>query len=57
MCIACELGYWAMIDALEAERAGKAEAPRFGDAGLVCDALPEPPKPKSGEKITDEPAL
>jgi hypothetical protein len=20
MCIACELGYWAMIDALEAER-------------------------------------
>ena len=34
MCIACELGYWAMVDALEAERdAAKrgiaAEGPTF----------------------------
>ena len=36
MCIACELGYWAMIDALEAERAAKAEIPR--EPGFVCDA-------------------
>ena len=54
MCIACELGYWAMIDALEAERAAKGEVPRSSDAEFVCDVLPEWPKPKSGEIVTDE---
>ena len=54
MCIACELGYWAMIDALEAERAAKAEIPR--EPGFVCDAPTEPPERRTSETVVDEPA-
>jgi hypothetical protein len=56
MCIACELGYWAMIDALEAERAAKAETARAKEPGFVCDAPTEPSKPRTSETVVDEPA-
>jgi hypothetical protein len=55
MCIACELGYWAMIDALEAERAAKSEGARVSDADFVCDAPAGPQKRKPSETIVDEP--
>jgi hypothetical protein len=61
MCIACELGYWSMIDALEAERAvsGK-KAARADDAGFACEASAEQPKRKRRrgrvQQSTDEPA-
>jgi hypothetical protein len=56
MCIACELGYFAMIDALEAERAAKAETARANEPGFVCDAPPDPSKRRTSEAIVDEPA-
>jgi hypothetical protein len=42
MCIACELGYWMMIDALEAERAAKGSLARTGGSDFACDAPAEP---------------
>ena len=54
MCIACELGYWAMIDALEADRAAKSEATRVNEAGFVCDAPSEPSRRNMSETIADE---
>ena len=56
MCIACELGYFALIDALEAERAAKGETARVNEPGFVCDAPTEPSKRKTSETIVDEPA-
>jgi hypothetical protein len=56
MCIACELGYFAMIDALEAERAAKAETARANEPGFVCDAPTDPSKRRTSEAIVDEPA-
>lgn len=53
MCIACELGYWMMVDALEAERAAKGDVARTGESDFVCDA-PAEPVPHSSETITDE---
>jgi len=51
MCIACELGYWSMVDALEAERAAsRKKATRADDAGFACEASAEKQQP------TDEPA-
>jgi len=50
MCIACELGYWSMIDAIEAERAVSRKRPGVDDAGFACEASTEPPK-----QPTDEP--
>ena len=55
MCIACELGYWAMIDALEAERA-KGGAARMNENDFLSDAPAAPPERKSTETTTDEPA-
>lgn len=59
MCIACELGYWAMVDALEAERnAAKrnitAEDPRFACEPGGEEAEPSP-APR-GRRTADEPA-
>jgi len=51
MCIACELGYWSMIDALEAERAASMKRARSDGAGFACEASSEQPK-----QPTDEPA-
>jgi hypothetical protein len=56
MCIACELGYWAMIDALDAERAARSEATRVNEAGFVCDAPTEPSEHRTSETVVDEPA-
>ncbi len=63
MCIACELGYWSMVDALEAERAAsKGKAARADDAGFGCEAAAEQPKSKPKrrrkgmQQSTDEPA-
>jgi len=56
MCIACELGYWSMIDALEAERAAKSETACVNEPGFVCDTPTEPSKRKTSETIVDEPA-
>jgi hypothetical protein len=51
MCIACELGYLSMLDALEAERsASKKKVVRVDAADFVCDAPAEQPRP------SDEPA-
>lgn len=53
MCIACELGYMAMLDALEAEHAAsKEKAARLGDTKFVCETISEKHDPQS----TDEPA-
>jgi hypothetical protein len=44
MCIACELGYLSMLDALEAERsASKKKVVRVDAADFVCDAPAEQP--------------
>jgi hypothetical protein len=51
MCIACELGYLSMLDALEAERsASKKKIVRVDEADFVCEAPVEQPRP------SDEPA-
>jgi len=45
MCIACELGYWSMVDALEAERsASKKKATPSDKEGFVCEPAIEEPK-------------
>jgi hypothetical protein len=43
MCIACELGYWSMLDALEAERRACREKDGPSDeTGFLCDTPGEP---------------
>jgi hypothetical protein len=50
MCIACELGYWSMIDALDAERsASKEKNARTDEAGFVCEPASEPPRRESSQ--------
>jgi hypothetical protein len=41
MCIACELGYWAMIDALEAERDAAKKSNAINDPVFACDPVDE----------------
>jgi len=48
MCIACELGYWSMIDALEAEQAITKKRARVDDS-FACEASSEQPKQPTGE--------
>jgi len=55
MCIAFELGYWAMIDALEAERVAKNETARVNEPGFMCDTPTAPVQAKTSEAIADEP--
>jgi hypothetical protein len=56
MCIACELGYWAMVDALEAERsAARQDA---ADPVLACEPGPEKAEPETAppaQRTVDEP--
>jgi len=57
MCIACELGYLSMIDALEAERRTLVESEgRSGEPGFLCEAPVEPEKRDPGDapRTTDE---
>ena len=53
MCIACELGYWSMVDALEAERNALREQEK-GDAGsggvLRANLAPNRPCARSRRK-------
>ena len=60
MCIACELGYWSMIDALEAERsASNKKVVRVDEADFVCEAPAEQPGRKRRRRAprpSDEPA-
>jgi hypothetical protein len=52
MCIACELGYLSMIDALEAERRALIEKEgRSEETGFHCEAPDEPEKRKSGDAL------
>lgn len=55
MCIACELGYWAMIDALEAERVAKSETARVNEPGFICDTPTAPVQAMTSEATADEP--
>ena len=59
MCIACELGYWSMVDAHDAERASRRKAARAEDADFACEVPAEQPKRKRRARVrqsTDEPA-
>ena len=43
MCIACELGYWSMLDALEAERRASREKDGLSDqTAFLCETPGEP---------------
>ena len=41
MCIACELGYWTMVDALEAERNAAKKSIAVEDPSFACEPSPE----------------
>jgi hypothetical protein len=56
MCIACELGYWSMIDALEAERKASPEKDKpAADARFVCEPDAEPAVREHPPQSADEP--
>jgi hypothetical protein len=59
MCIACELGYWAMVDALEAERNAAKKSIAVDDSSFVCtpaaDEAEPSPAPRA-QRTVDEPA-
>ena len=60
MCIACELGYWSMIDALEAERNALQEQEKAASAEpqFACEPAAEPAvreqQPQQGARTADE---
>jgi hypothetical protein len=60
MCIACELGYLSMIDALEAERnASQKKAARAEAIDFACDVPAEQPgrtRRRRAPRPSDEPA-
>jgi hypothetical protein len=59
MCIACELGYLAMMDALEAERDAAKKNIAIGDPVFACEAATEKPGPEPQQparRAADEPA-
>jgi len=61
MCIACELGYWSMVDAIEAERsASKKKLVLADDPGFACEVPAEQSSRKRRSRrvrqSTDEPA-
>ena len=57
MCIACELGYWSMLDALEAERRAAGKRETSAETVFLCEAPGElPMHEKSGApRPADEP--
>ena len=58
MCIACELGYLSMIDALEAERRALWEKDGVSrETGFLCETPAEPIKrePSEAQQRADEP--
>jgi hypothetical protein len=54
MCIACELGYLSMLDALEAERNALREQKKT--AQFVCETDAEPATRENPPQSVDEPA-
>jgi hypothetical protein len=59
MCIACELGYWAMVDALEAERNAAKKNSSVEDPSFVCEPGTEEAGPSPAlrtQRTADEPA-
>jgi hypothetical protein len=55
MCIACELGYWSMIDALEAERKALGEKGTPEKARFACEPDAEPDARQHSPQPADEP--
>jgi hypothetical protein len=55
MCIACELGYLSMVDALEAERAALEKQAR-GESAFVCEPVTETNDLHEARPVRDEPA-
>jgi hypothetical protein len=57
MCIACELGYWAMVDALEAERAAAKKKVTLDDSVFTCEPTAEENgRTELAQRTVDEPA-
>jgi hypothetical protein len=59
MCIACELGYWAMVDALEAERDAARKNIAIRDPVFACepgDEKAETERTLIAQRTVDEPA-
>lgn len=59
MCIACELGYWAMVDALEAEQKALRQNAARDDPIFACDPGAEKVEPETvprAQRTVDEPA-
>ena len=59
MCIACELGYWAMVDALEAEQNAAKKSLAVGDPSFACEPGAEGAEPSPAQRVqrtVDEPA-
>jgi len=56
MCIACELGYWSMVDALEAERSASNKKNSDADADFACEASAEQSGPERVQRPPEEPA-
>jgi hypothetical protein len=54
MCIACELGYWSMIDALEAERNALQEKAAPAEARFACEPVADPDAPEQPPQSVDE---
>lgn len=58
MCIACELGYWAMVDAIEAERGAlPMRRDRSEHTALECEpAVPASDGGRDSARPADEPS-
>ena len=59
MCIACELGYWTMVDALEAERNAAKKSITVEDPSFACEPSAEGTEPSPAPRVQrtmDEPA-
>jgi hypothetical protein len=57
MCIACELGYWSMVDALEAERKALREQEKAAPtaARFACEPGAKPDLRENPPQSADEP--
>jgi hypothetical protein len=58
MCIACELSYWAMVDALEAEQKAMRQNAVGDDPVFACEPGTEKTEPEMAPRVqrtADEP--
>jgi hypothetical protein len=51
MCIACEMSFWGMIDALPPEARERILREQEQAARLACDAPAEPPPPSAEDEL------